>query len=69
MRNTDSEIEKHLVLELRGITIALQRLTEFYERPRRVLPALVVENATATPKLRPNRGCDKSGFVPRSRNR
>lgn len=66
MRNTNSEIEKHLVLELQGITVALQRLNDFYdaERPASVLSELMGESGTATPKLRSNRGRDESGFAP-----
>jgi hypothetical protein len=68
MRNTNSEIEKHLVLELQRITVALQCLTEFYDAERlplpSVFPELMVEGRTATPKLRQNRGHDESGFVP-----
>jgi hypothetical protein len=75
MRNTNSEIEKHLVLDLRRITVALQRLNDFYdaERPALppvlpglspVLPELKVQSGTATPKLRPNRGRGESGFAP-----
>jgi hypothetical protein len=68
MRNTNSEIEKHLVLELQGITVALQQLNEFYDAGaqvlRSVLPELTVESRTATTKLRQNRGRDESGFMP-----
>lgn len=66
MRNANFEIEKHLVRELQGITVALQRLNDFYdaELPASVLSELMGEGGTATPKLRSNRGRDKSGFAP-----
>jgi hypothetical protein len=67
MRNTNSEIEKHLVLELQGITVALQQLNDLYDAQRPalppVLPELMVQSGTPTPKLRPNRAHDEPGFA------
>ena len=58
MRNINFEIEKHLVLELRGITFALQRLNEFYEEQRLALPLILpdVVDEDAGSSLEPRRG-------------